>query len=195
MFFKIGVLKDFANFTGKHQCWSRFLIKLTERTPTLKEDSNTCVFLWRLRSFWEHLVVKNFRWLLDNGLNVSIVETCALYLVLLRWIKNLAEIELFGVCRLLKNWSQLWRYKQDFKVRISHGKTSVKPSQNKRSRVKCSIFLAKRGYFRELSWFLTVLTQRSGSFLGSCRNKFRQHEKRLCHLRTFFEQTLFLTLF
>ena len=60
MFFKIGVLKDFANFTGKHQCWSRFLIKLTERTPTLKEDSNTCVFLWRLRSFWEQLVLKNY---------------------------------------------------------------------------------------------------------------------------------------
>ena len=28
MFFKTGVPKNFANFTGKHQCWSRFLIKL-----------------------------------------------------------------------------------------------------------------------------------------------------------------------
>ena len=28
-FFKIGVLKDFANFTGKRQCWSLFLIKET----------------------------------------------------------------------------------------------------------------------------------------------------------------------
>ena len=27
VFFKIGVLKSFANFTGKHQCWSLFLIK------------------------------------------------------------------------------------------------------------------------------------------------------------------------
>ena len=26
-FFKIGVLKNFANFTGKHLCWSLFLIK------------------------------------------------------------------------------------------------------------------------------------------------------------------------
>ena len=26
MFFKIGVLKNFANFTGKHLCWSRFLM-------------------------------------------------------------------------------------------------------------------------------------------------------------------------
>ena len=28
VFFKIDVLKNFANFTGKHQCWSLFLIKL-----------------------------------------------------------------------------------------------------------------------------------------------------------------------
>ena len=27
MFFKIGVLKNFANFTGKNLCWSLFLIK------------------------------------------------------------------------------------------------------------------------------------------------------------------------
>ena len=28
MFFKIGVPKNFANFTGKHLCWSLFLTKL-----------------------------------------------------------------------------------------------------------------------------------------------------------------------
>ena len=28
MFFKKGVLKNFALITGKHLCWSRFLIKL-----------------------------------------------------------------------------------------------------------------------------------------------------------------------
>ena len=28
MFFKIGILKNFADFTGKHQCWSFFLKKL-----------------------------------------------------------------------------------------------------------------------------------------------------------------------
>ena len=28
MFFKIGALKNFANFTGKHLCWSLFLIQL-----------------------------------------------------------------------------------------------------------------------------------------------------------------------
>ena len=28
IFFKMGFLKNFANFTGKHLCWSLFLIKL-----------------------------------------------------------------------------------------------------------------------------------------------------------------------
>ena len=28
MFFKMGILKNLANFTGKHLCWSLFLIKL-----------------------------------------------------------------------------------------------------------------------------------------------------------------------
>ena len=28
MFFKISVLKNFTNFTGKHLCWSRFLVNL-----------------------------------------------------------------------------------------------------------------------------------------------------------------------
>ena len=39
MFFKIGVLKILANHTGKHLCWSLFLIELQEK------DSNTGPFL------------------------------------------------------------------------------------------------------------------------------------------------------
>ena len=38
MFFKIGVLKNFANFTGKHLSWSLFLTKFftdfIKNTPT-----------------------------------------------------------------------------------------------------------------------------------------------------------------
>ena len=38
MFFEIGVLNNFANFTEKHLCWSLFLIKLLtnfiKNTPT-----------------------------------------------------------------------------------------------------------------------------------------------------------------
>ena len=43
---RTGALKNFANFTGKHRCWSLFLIKLQARPAALlKRDSNTGVFL------------------------------------------------------------------------------------------------------------------------------------------------------
>ena len=44
---KIGVRKNFANFTGKHLCWSLFLINLQALRPAalLKRDPNTSVFL------------------------------------------------------------------------------------------------------------------------------------------------------
>ena len=48
MFYKIGVLKSFANSTGKQLCWSLFLIKL-QASNLLKKDSNTAVFLRNLR--------------------------------------------------------------------------------------------------------------------------------------------------
>ena len=58
MFFEIGVLENLAISTGKHLCWSLFLIKLQVfRTITLlKRDSNTGIakFL-RTAFFVEHL--------------------------------------------------------------------------------------------------------------------------------------------
>ena len=47
MFFKIDFLKNFAKFTGKHLCWSLFLINLQAwKAATLsKRDSNRDVFL------------------------------------------------------------------------------------------------------------------------------------------------------
>ena len=52
-----GVLKNFANFTGKHLCWSLFFTKLQAFRPAtlLKIDSYTSVFLWNLRNSEEHL--------------------------------------------------------------------------------------------------------------------------------------------
>ena len=46
-FFKIRVLKNFANFTGKDLCWSFLLIKWQGQKPAtlLKMDSKTGVFL------------------------------------------------------------------------------------------------------------------------------------------------------
>ena len=45
MFFKIGCIKNFAIFTGKHLCWGLFLIKLQALRPTtlLKKDSNNFI--------------------------------------------------------------------------------------------------------------------------------------------------------
>ena len=47
MFYKKGLLKSFAKFTGEHLCWSLFLIKLQVFRPAtlLKRDSNTGIFL------------------------------------------------------------------------------------------------------------------------------------------------------
>ena len=52
MFFNIGVLKNFAIFTGKHLCWRLFLIRLQAFSPVtfLKRDSYTDVFLWILQN-------------------------------------------------------------------------------------------------------------------------------------------------
>ena len=57
MFFKTGVLRNFPIFTGKHLCWSLFLIKLQalQTATLLKRDFNTSVFLWILRNFCEQL--------------------------------------------------------------------------------------------------------------------------------------------
>ena len=47
MFFKIGVLKNFANFTGKNSRCKLFLIKFKAFIPAtlFKKDFNTGVYL------------------------------------------------------------------------------------------------------------------------------------------------------
>ena len=72
IFFKIGVLKISVNFTGKHLCWSLFLIKLREDlgpATLLKRDSNTDVFLLNFKNtfFTEYLR----RMLLQRKRNMS----------------------------------------------------------------------------------------------------------------------------
>ena len=68
MFFKIGVLKNVARFTGKHQCWSLFFIKLhaLRACNVMKKRFRYRCFLVKLAKilgtpfFTEHL-----RWLLQ----------------------------------------------------------------------------------------------------------------------------------
>ena len=50
----LGILENFANFTGKHLCWSLFLINLQAWSPAtlLKRDSSTnVIFLLNLQNF------------------------------------------------------------------------------------------------------------------------------------------------
>ena len=95
MFFKIGVLKNFANSTGKHLSWSLFLTKFFTdletptqmlsctickifkntffyRTPqvaaTVERDSNAGVLPVEFAKFLRTLLlVEQLRWLLLNG--------------------------------------------------------------------------------------------------------------------------------
>ena len=58
MFFKIDVLKDFANFTGKHQCWSFACNFIKKRLQHRRFPVKFANFL-RTSFFTEHL-----RWLI-----------------------------------------------------------------------------------------------------------------------------------
>ena len=66
MIFEIGILKHFAISTGKHLCWSLFLITLQVwRSATLlKRDSNTGAFLWILWIFRNSFFIDHPWWLL-----------------------------------------------------------------------------------------------------------------------------------
>ena len=78
-FFKIGALKNFAIFTGKHLCWSFFLIKLLvwRLATLLNRNSNPGVFLWILRNFSDHFFAEHLQtaasvnapWKVSRGLN------------------------------------------------------------------------------------------------------------------------------
>ena len=57
VFYKKAVFKNFAIFTGKHLCWSLFLIKLQAlRTATLCERHRW--FLWKLQTFYKQLLYR-----------------------------------------------------------------------------------------------------------------------------------------
>ena len=58
LFYKKGVLRNFAIFTGKHVCCSLFKIGLQAFRPValLKRDSNTDAFLWNLQNIYQHLL-------------------------------------------------------------------------------------------------------------------------------------------
>ena len=63
MFYRTGLHKCFAKFTGKHLCSSNFLLKLQAFRPetSLKEDSNTVVFLRILQNFKKTFFTEHLR--------------------------------------------------------------------------------------------------------------------------------------
>ena len=75
IFFKIGVIKNFSNFTGKYLCWSIFLIKLQTWRPAalLRRGSNTGVFLEIDEIFKNTFFTEHLWWLL---LKLNICFSC-----------------------------------------------------------------------------------------------------------------------
>ena len=68
IFLKIGVLKNFANFTEKHLCSSLFLIKL----QALRRESNTCFPVKFARFLRAPFFRENLLWLLLNVASVGL---------------------------------------------------------------------------------------------------------------------------
>ena len=84
---KIDVLKNFANFTGKHLCWSLFLIKLQVfKTATLlKGESNTSVCriftaFFTERSQWLLLYCLTLKRLVSTKRPYILKQTCSFHL-------------------------------------------------------------------------------------------------------------------
>ena len=71
MFFKIAVLKNFANSTGKHLCWRYFLIKLQSWKDSIKKRlqhrSFPVKFAKFLRTPFLHNISSGCFWLLTRS--------------------------------------------------------------------------------------------------------------------------------
>ena len=88
MFFKIGVLKNFANFEEKHQCWFLFLIRscnFIRPATLLKRNSNTGVFLREIfkSTYFENISGRLQKLFLKISQN-SQTKTCARVSILIK---------------------------------------------------------------------------------------------------------------
>ena len=100
MFFKIGLLKKFTNFTEKHLCWSLTLVNLQAwfTATLLKRDSDTGIFLWNLLNLWQHLFLHNtssgcfYVYQVDHALLVKLIcrdsDTGIFLWILRNFLKN-----------------------------------------------------------------------------------------------------------
>ena len=119
MFYKIGLLKNFKEFSGKHLFWSLFnaVAGLRSATP-LKSDSNRGVFLrilWKFKNafFMELLRIGNFpgKHLYRSPVPVTLRIQCLV--TLLKWIstksifKRIFDLVVSGQIINIKLWDSL----------------------------------------------------------------------------------------
>ena len=93
MFFKIDLLKNSANFTGKHLCWSLFLIKFQafrSVTPAQVFSCDICE-IFKNTIFTEHL-----QWLLLNIRHPSQLKQYNEILVITQIVVLIQNIILYG---------------------------------------------------------------------------------------------------
>ena len=84
MFFKIDILKNFAIITGKHLCWSPFLIKLhTWRSAALlNRDSHRCFHVDFSKCLRTAFFIKHLRWLLLSKVKTNVESAWFIYYVI-----------------------------------------------------------------------------------------------------------------
>ena len=112
MFFKMGVLKNFTNFTRKHQCWSLILVKLQAlfaatllKRLLIVPCSNTYFpvkfakflripfftehFQWLLLRLSSRLMLCELNWFVETPAQVFFCEFCIIFKIIidhLRWL-------------------------------------------------------------------------------------------------------------
>ena len=127
MFFEIGVLKNFANFAGKHLCWSLFLIKLQAYSKQKQSFAH---------------VLKNF-------VNFTGKHLCwSLFLIkfLTNFIKD--TLTLVSSCEIQKN------FKNTFSAEHLQWLLLSKELQHKCLPVKFAKFLGISFFTEHLRWLL-----------------------------------------
>ena len=84
-FYKIWVLKGFANFTGKHMYHILFFIKLQAEDLQFyyKRNFRTSVFLWILQNFYRHLFTEHL-WLTTSGIIILYFVSLVVLLFILQ---------------------------------------------------------------------------------------------------------------
>ena len=123
MFFKIGVVSNFANFTRKHLRRSLVLIKALGPAILLKRDFNTGVFLRNLRNFWEHLFYRTPTVAASKGVESLLTllsrQSCICSIETVIWMGSAKKLPKKEIAMFLRN---LYRILISIKLQVISGK-------------------------------------------------------------------------